>query len=172
VPTHVPRTRGPLREPPTYGAFVSCAAVRTLGGFSCLVTATWLWCSLGKCRARVLAGVLRARRSGRWTRAHDGFMDVRLLYFDGCPHWAVAEQRLRSASSSLGRGGETIRHVLVETSEDAEGLGFIGSPTILVDGHDPFASGDERPALACRVFSTAEGRAGSPTVEQLVEVLS
>ena len=99
-------------------------------------------------------------------------MDVRLLYFDGCPHWTVAEQRLGTALSSVGRGGETIRHVLVETAEDAEGLGFIGSPTILVDGRDPFASGDEQPALACRVFSTPDGRAGSPTVEQLVEVLS
>lgn len=98
-------------------------------------------------------------------------MDVRLLYFGGCPHWTVAEQRLRSALARVGRGDE-IHHVLVETPEDAERLGFLGSPTILVDGHDPFARGGEPPALACRVFSTFNGREGSPTVEQLVEVLS
>lgn len=99
-------------------------------------------------------------------------MEVQLVYFDGCPHWSVAEERLRSALTRVGREDEKIRHVLVATSEDAESLGFIGSPTILVDGLDPFAIGGEQPALACRVFSTPEGRDGSPTVEQLVEVLA
>ena len=98
-------------------------------------------------------------------------MDVRLLYFDGCPHWVVAEERLRSALASIGRDDETIQRVLVETPEDAERLGFIGSPTILLDGRDPFATGNEQPALACRVFSTPDRRAGSPTVAQLVEAL-
>ena len=60
----------------------------------------------------------------------------------------------------------------METPEEAERLAFIGSPTILVDGRDPFASGNEPSALACRVFTTPDGRAGCPTVEQLVEVLS
>jgi hypothetical protein len=98
-------------------------------------------------------------------------MDVRLQYFGGCPHWTVAEQRLRSALLRVGRGDE-VQHVLVETPEDAERLSFLGSPTILVDGRDPFARGGEQPGLACRVYSTADGREGSPTVEQLVEVLS
>jgi hypothetical protein len=104
--------------------------------------------------------------------AHDVGMDVRLLYFDGCPHGPVAEGRLRSALAGVGRDDVAIERVFVETPEDADRLGFIGSPTILVDGRDPFANGDEQPALACRVFSTPEGRAGSPTVDQLVEVLS
>lgn len=99
-------------------------------------------------------------------------METSLLYFDGCPHWAVAAQRLEAALAKVGRVGETVRYVLVETPEDAERLGFIGSPTILVNGRDPFATGGEQTALACRVFNTPDGRAGSPTVEQLVEVLS
>ena len=70
---------------------------------------------------------------------------MRLLYFGGCPHWTVAEQRLRSALARVGRGDE-IHHVLVETPEDAERLGFLGSPTILVDGHDPSrVEGSRRP---------------------------
>lgn len=99
-------------------------------------------------------------------------MDLRLLYFDGCPNWTIAEERLRTALLKLGRGDEPIQRVLVETTEDAERLRFLGSPTIFIDGRDPFASGEEIPALACRVYSTPDGRAGSPTVEQLVEVLS
>ena len=99
-------------------------------------------------------------------------MEVRLLYFDGCPNWVVAEERLRSALAEVDHGDEPILRVRVETTEHAERLDFIGSPTILIDGTDPFASGTEQPALACRVFTTPDGRDGSPTVAQLVEVLS
>ena len=97
---------------------------------------------------------------------------VQLLYFEGCPHRIVAEERLRSALATIGRHDQAVEHVLVESPEDAERLGFIGSPTILVDGRDPFARGTEQPALACRVFTTPDGLAGAPTVGQLVEVLS
>lgn len=99
-------------------------------------------------------------------------MDVRLLYFDGCPHVALAEERLRTALSTLGRDADKVTHGLVATAEEAEMYGFIGSPTVLVNGRDPFAQGDEQVALACRVFRTPAGLAGAPTVEQLVEVLS
>ena len=103
---------------------------------------------------------------------HHGGMDVQLLYFNGCPHWMVAEERLQSALAEVGRSDQSVEHVLVETPEEAERLDFIGSPTILFDGKDPFATGTEQPALACRVFSTPDGLAGSPTVQQLVQVLS
>ena len=106
------------------------------------------------------------------SKAHDWNVEVQLLYFDGCPHWTVAEERLRLALASTGNGGQAIEHVLVETPEDAERLGFIGSPTVVVDGRDPFAKGGEQSALACRVYSTPQGPAGSPTIEQLVELLS
>ena len=79
-------------------------------------------------------------------------MDVRLLYFDGCTNWVMAEERLRSALAEVGHGDEPILRVRVETIEDA--------------------SGTEQPALACRVFTTPDGRDGSPTVAQLVGVLS
>lgn len=97
---------------------------------------------------------------------------MRLLYFDGCPHWSVADERLRTALARVGRESQPIEHVLVETPEDAERLGFIGSPTVFIGGRDPFAKGGESFGLACRVYSTPEGLAGSPTVDQLVEALS
>ena len=99
-------------------------------------------------------------------------MDVALLYFDGCPHQTLAQERLAAAFAEVGREGESVRHVPVEGPQDAERLGFIGSPTILVDGKDPFATGGEQPAFACRVFNTPAGLAGCPTVDQLVEALS
>lgn len=104
--------------------------------------------------------------------AHHRRVDIRLLYIDDCPNWVATEQHLGTALSRLGRGAEAITHVLVETLMEAEELGFIGSPTVLLDGRDPFARGGEPVAMACRVFRTPDGLAGSPTVEQLVEALS
>lgn len=49
---------------------------------------------------------------------------------------------------------------------------FRGSPTVLVDGRDPFADGGEAFGLACRVYPTEEGPAGSPTVAQLRAVVT
>lgn len=42
-----------------------------------------------------------------------------------------------------------------------------GSPTILVDGRDPLASGDEPVGLACRVYDTHRTERRAPTVAQL-----
>lgn len=96
-------------------------------------------------------------------------MNVRLLYFDGCPNWATADEHLTALSEELGL---TLVRQKVETPHEAERVGFRGSPTVLVDGHDPFARGDEPAGLACRVYDTPEGAAGSPTVEQLRAVLT
>lgn len=95
--------------------------------------------------------------------------DVTLLYFDGCPSWQTTDARLRSLADELGF---TLRHQKVDTPEAAEQSNFRGSPTVLVDGQDLFATGDEPVGLACRVYQTPDGPAGSPTLEQLRQVLA
>jgi hypothetical protein len=95
-------------------------------------------------------------------------MDVTLLYFDGCPSWQTPDKRLRGLADELGFD---LAHRKVESPEAAEDLSFRGSPTVLIDGHDPFARGDEPVGLSCRIYQTPDGPAGSPTVEQLREVL-
>ena len=97
-------------------------------------------------------------------------MRVQLLYFDGCPNWQQAEQRLREAVERVETDVE-LSHVQVATPEDAERLRFRGSPTVLVDGIDPFADADAPVGLSCRIFRTPEGLQGAPTVDQLVEAL-
>jgi hypothetical protein len=99
-------------------------------------------------------------------------MKVELLYFEGCPNWTVADGRLAEAARLVSRGDVTIQRRRVETEEDAIAVGFTGSPTILIDEQDPFATGDEQVGLACRVYSTSHGLAGSPSLAQLVEALS
>ena len=99
-------------------------------------------------------------------------MEVELLYVDQCPHWRRADERLRLALTGVGRADQAISYVQVDTAEDAAKSGFAGSPTILVDGRDPFGPPRARVGgLTCRLFTTPEGLAGSPTVEQLVAVL-
>jgi len=63
-------------------------------------------------------------------------MEIRLLYFEGCPHWQTLHGRLREALRAVGVAGVEPILERVETAEDAERLRFIGSPTILLDGRD------------------------------------
>lgn len=65
-----------------------------------------------------------------------------------------------------GRADVTVALERVDTAEDAQRLGFRGSPTILVDGDEPFAEGAEV-GLARRLFSTPDGPQGAPTVDRL-----
>ena len=90
-------------------------------------------------------------------------MDIQFLYFDDCPNWRTARDRLDEVVGD----DHSVEMLPVETHDQAVELGFRGSPTILVAGVDPFATGDEPPGLACRIFQTPSGPQGSPTVEQL-----
>lgn len=92
-------------------------------------------------------------------------MEIQLLYFDGCPHWEVTDERL--AVIAAERPDITLTRHLVETFDEAERVGFHGSPSILIDGVDPFAAADAGAGMACRVYQTPDGPSGAPTVEQL-----
>jgi hypothetical protein len=94
-------------------------------------------------------------------------MQITLRYFDGCPNWRVAEERLLEALGEPGGPEATISYERVETPEDAGRLGFRGSPTLLVDGDDPFAEDDAPVGLACRIYRTEEGPQGAPSIAQL-----
>jgi len=63
---------------------------------------------------------------------------VTLRYFDGCPHWRILYDRLRQVLREEGLVDVEAVLEQVETPEDAERLRFVGSPTILIEGRDPF----------------------------------
>lgn len=96
-------------------------------------------------------------------------MNVTLLYFDDCPNWRVADSHLRTLAAEHPE--MVIERRIVDTVEDAEATRFRGSPSIIVDGVDPFAHPDSPVGLACRVYQTPNGPAGSPTLEQLRSVV-
>ncbi|MEM7338112.1 MAG: thioredoxin family protein [Actinomycetota bacterium] len=97
-------------------------------------------------------------------------MKVTLLYFDHCPNWVETDQHLTRLQAEIPNL-ETVRQ-RVETPEDAERLGFRGSPSILINGVDPFANTDAPVGLSCRIHTTPSGPAGSPTFNQLRDALA
>jgi len=96
-------------------------------------------------------------------------MEITLQYFDGCPNWKLADERL--AALVEGNPGMVVTRHVVDTVEEAERVGFRGSPSILIDGIDPFARAGDPIGLSCRRYLTPDGYAGTPTVEQLKTVL-
>jgi len=99
-------------------------------------------------------------------------VQVKVLYFEDCPNWKVARQRLRDAIETTGLGQEVeVGYQAVETPEEAERVGFPGSPTILVEGRDPWAENDGPAGLSCRIYQTEHGPDGAPSVAQLAEAL-
>jgi hypothetical protein len=98
-------------------------------------------------------------------------VDVTVLYVAGCPSWQTALERVHAAAEQAGVP-VSVSILAVETNEDVQRFRFAGSSTIWLDGTDAFAQPENVPALACRLYATADGLAGSPTVGQLVDALT
>ncbi len=97
-------------------------------------------------------------------------MEIRLLYFDDCPNWRATADMVRDLVAELDLRAE-VELVNVATHESAEQLGFRGSPTVLLDGRDPFLDEAAPIGLSCRVYRTDAGLAGRPTESQLRSAL-
>ena len=102
------------------------------------------------------------------SRTRAAARSVRLVYFDACPNWSTADRRLRALAEELGFELELQS---VSSPVEVEAAGLRGSPTILVDGRDPYATAEAPLSMSCRLYSTPAGPAGSPTIEQLREIL-
>ena len=92
-------------------------------------------------------------------------MNIQLLYVHDCPNWSLVDERLNVIAEE--RPDITVTRHVVTTTVEAERLGFHGSPSILVNGVDPFATEGADIALACRLYTTPDGPAGAPTLAQL-----
>jgi hypothetical protein len=83
---------------------------------------------------------------------------VELLFWEGCPSHPQALVQLREAMAGLGLDPESVEVRHIDTDERAEAEGFVGSPTIRIDGVDVQDPGDEPAALTCRVYHRRDGR--------------
>jgi hypothetical protein len=88
---------------------------------------------------------------------------IELLYWDGCPSHPEALRDLRAALNELGHPELKVGLVEITTEEQASEYGFVGSPTLRIDGADPLPPPEEEPpSLTCRVYRLRDGRY-SPT---------
>ena len=98
-------------------------------------------------------------------------MEIDLLYVADCPNREIARSLVERALAGMDRSA-TIREREVRSREEAERLRMRGSPTILIDGRDPFARGAGPTEMACRLYDSDVGLSGVPTLRQLVEALT
>lgn len=96
-------------------------------------------------------------------------MRIRVLVVPGCPNAGPAVERVTTALA--GRAAE-VELIEVRDRAEAAAYGMNGSPTILLDGVDPFAPADAEPSLSCRLYRAADGTlSGAPGAAALTEAL-
>jgi hypothetical protein len=98
-------------------------------------------------------------------------MDVELLVVPDCPHENAAAELLRTALVDVGLADTRFRTTVIASEAEAERRRFGGSPTFLLDGTDPFAEPHRPAGLSCRVYRSAEGSGGTPTLRDLRQAL-
>ncbi len=92
-------------------------------------------------------------------------MQVSIVYRKGCPNVEAARAHVDDALAALDKADTPVELLEVETDQEAQRHAMHGSPTVLVNGADPFAPPDAPTTLECRPY-------GAPTVEELIEVLA
>jgi len=97
-------------------------------------------------------------------------MRVIVLAVPDCPNAMLLEERLAQVLD--GRRDVSVSRQVSMTSGKRPGRGCTGSPTILIDGTDPFAGPGQSATVSCRLYRDGDGRiSGAPSVSQLRQVI-
>ena len=100
-------------------------------------------------------------------------MELKVLYIDGCPNSGSLIAKVRRIIAD--REDVSFEGVLVDDENLARMANFHGSPTLLVNGRDPFWSGGSSSyteGLACRVFLDHQGKpVATPSDADLERIL-
>ncbi|QUW85697.1 hypothetical protein SMIR_42435 (plasmid) [Streptomyces mirabilis] len=99
-------------------------------------------------------------------------MNIELLVVPDCPHEKPAAEQLRHTLDDLGLHGVAFATRVISDQAQAEEVGFAGSPTLLIEGRDPFAEPSHPVGLTCRMYRTAKGLAGLPDPGRLRQALA
>jgi hypothetical protein len=96
-------------------------------------------------------------------------MELRVLSVPDCPNPEVLAKRLAAA----GVAREQVAWTVVTSAEQAAELGMHGSPTLLVDGADPFAEPGAPTSFARRHYprpgGAAQGAASPDAIHAAVD---
>lgn len=97
-------------------------------------------------------------------------MKIQLLVVPDCPNTTLALTLVRSALERTGIAAP-VTVTLILTEHDSVHCNFGGSPTFLIDGHDPFMDSMPSTGLACRLYPTTSGLAGVPSLDEMCHAL-
>jgi hypothetical protein len=94
-----------------------------------------------------------------------------LLAVPDCPNMTLLQERL--AQVLEGRDDVSVRHQVIASEDEAARRGMHGSPTILVDGTDPFAGPGQLASVSCRLYRDHDGHVdGAPSVSHLRQAIA
>lgn len=100
-------------------------------------------------------------------------MDLELLVVPGCPNEKPAVELLHSALTEAGLASQQFRITIIGDDDAAARRKFVGSPTFLIDGADPFISEGQPSGLSCRRYvSSTGGMSGLPDFEEMRQALT
>jgi predicted DsbA family dithiol-disulfide isomerase len=98
-------------------------------------------------------------------------VDVTVLSVPECPNAPLLEERL--AIATAGMAGVRVTRRVIHDEQEAAAVGMRGSPTLLIDGVDPFAAAGEPASVSCRLYRQADGSvAGAPSADALRRALA
>jgi hypothetical protein len=91
-------------------------------------------------------------------------MNVEILQVPDCPNATLLAQRLHEVLGDHPHG-IVVTHRVVHDADTAAAVGMAGSPTLLVDGADPFAAPGTAASLSCRLYPGEVD--GAPSIDAL-----
>jgi hypothetical protein len=110
--------------------------------------------------------VLLYRRSHHPTAGEAIMLELTVLTMPDCPNGPIIMERLAEALADLP-DARLVRHV-VHDEAGATRHGMHGSPTLLVNGVDPFAAPGTTASVSCRIYRDETGHiGGAPSVVAL-----
>ena len=102
---------------------------------------------------------------------YEQVLNVELLVIPDCPHEADVRALIVGALADVGARNFSVKTTVIADEPEALRRGFVGSPTILVNGVDPFEVSGSPVGLGCRIYLTLCGSAGTPTLSGLRQAL-
>lgn len=99
-------------------------------------------------------------------------MKIEILYFHRCPNHTTTVERVKEALRQEGLTADIVQ-VNVEDDATARSLGFLGSPSVRIDGLDvePAARSLKEFGMMCRTYTEAGRRVGPPPMELIRDAL-
>jgi len=93
-------------------------------------------------------------------------MQLTVLAEPGCPNAPLLKDRLTAVLD--GRADVSVSQQVISDEGEAARWGMHGSPTLLIDGVDPFAEPGQVPSMSCRLYRDDNGQlSGAPSIGQL-----